>query len=234
MGGGLMYEIQWFRGDYGERQRAANAAGVVCYVEAHFNALANDRPGMADNPALCIVGSNASATSRNWAAWFTAAVAAEFGIRDGGVLVGPKRGDWNVRLTAMPAILLEPLFVSDPEQAEIARSEQGQDRLARIIADSVRRFFPEGGPVGFSVGHKYKRSAPHDRGAPVHGGGTEAELAEQVLQRAAKLLTHGLQVGDPARVVRIVEAGEQTQEIVIDPDAVVSWNPVTETLTIGG
>jgi len=227
-----MYEIVWCRGDYGDRQRSANAAGCVCYLEAHFNALANDRPGQSDNPSLCIVGSNASTTSRNWAAWFSARVAATFGIRDAGVLVGPKRGDWNVRLTAMPAILIEPLFVSDPEQAEIARSEAGQAKLAGVIAESIRRFFPDGGKVGFSVGHKYKRSAPNDRGAPVHGGGWEAELAEQVLKRAARLLTSGLQVGDPERVITLELAGEQAQTIAIDPDARVSWCAETETLRV--
>ena len=43
----------------------------------------------------------------------------------------------------MPAILLEPLFVSNPRHAEIVRSEDGQMRpRARVLVDSIKRFFP--------------------------------------------------------------------------------------------
>ena len=41
----------------------------------------------------------------------------------------------------MAAILLEPLFVSNPRHAEIVRSEDGQMRLARVLVDSIKRFF---------------------------------------------------------------------------------------------
>ena len=39
------------------------------------------------------------------------------------------------------------LFASNPQQAEIIRSDSGQDTLARILAESIRRFFPAGGLV---------------------------------------------------------------------------------------
>lgn len=230
----MTYSIFWAKGDYRDRQLTANREGCVAYLEQHFNALANDDPStQADNGALCIVGGNASETSKNWAAWYTREVAAEFGIRDNGVLVGPRRGDFNLRYTAMPAILVEPLFVSDPTQAEIARSEDGQERLARIIVASIRRFFPDGGKVAFSVGHKYKTSNPHDRGAPVVGGGTEAELAEEVLHRAARMLRDGAQIGDPERVLRVVRGGKVVAQVQLNADDIVGWNPCTETLRIG-
>ena len=88
----------------------------------------------------------------------------------------------------MPAILVEPLFASNPDHAAWIRSEAGQDRLAQILADSIRRCFPDGGRLAFSIGHKYKTTSPNDRGAAVHGGGTEADYAEIVLGKAAALL----------------------------------------------
>jgi len=51
----------------------------------------------------------------------------------------------------MPAILLEPLFTSNPQHAEWLRSETGQIRLAQIICDSIQRFFQTGGLIGFSA-----------------------------------------------------------------------------------
>ena len=42
--------------------------------------------------------------------------------------------------------------------------------------------------IGFSVGHKYKSANPGDRGAPVLGGGWEADYAEAVLEKAKVLL----------------------------------------------
>jgi N-acetylmuramoyl-L-alanine amidase len=54
----------------------------------------------------------------------------------------------------MPAILVEPLFARNPQHAESICSDAGQQRLAQILADSIRRCFPNGGRVAFSVGHK--------------------------------------------------------------------------------
>jgi len=223
----MTYSIYWARGDYRERQQDANEAKCVGFVEAHFNSTTSAKA----NYCLAIVGGNASRTSRNWAKAWTKAIAAEFGIPNGGVLVGPKRGDYNVRYTTMPAILLEPMFVSNPEQAEIAKSEDGQKRLARVLVDSIRRFFPDGGKVAFSVGHKFKRKRPNDRGAPVHGGGWEADLAESVLEYAAAMLTETAQPDDD-RVIDVELNGRVICKHVADADAVVTWNAERETLVI--
>ncbi len=203
----MSYQVRFYKGDYRERQAQANADGCVAYVEHHFNSSANPDAGYA----VVITGSNASRTSKAWGRWYARAVADEFGIRTGGddgIMVGGYggRGDSNIYYTRMPAILLEPLFASNPQHAEWIRSEDGRERLARILAESIRRFFPGGGLVGFSVGHKYKTSRPDDRGAPVYGGGTEADHAEMVLQRAADMLT-----GD-AQSVATDESGPSTSE----------------------
>jgi hypothetical protein len=114
----------------------------------------------------------------------------KWGGETGIVVVGyGGRGDSNIKFTAMPVILLEPLFASNTNQAEIIRSENGRERLAKVLADSIRQYFPKGGLIAFSVGHKYKTSSPNDRGAAVIGGGNEADFAEMVLIKVQALLT---------------------------------------------
>ena len=156
-----MFECKFYEGDYRERQAQANADKCAAYVEHHFNS----SPSPSAGYTLVVTGANASQTSRNWGRWYAQAVAREFDLKvggDQGILVGgfDGRGDFNLRFTDMPAVLLEPLFVSNPQQAQWVRSDDGQTRLARILADSIRRFFQHGGLIGFSVGHKYKRSSP--------------------------------------------------------------------------
>lgn len=186
-----MFQVRFYQGDYEERQARANRDGCVAYVEHHFNS--SDDPAMAHADAL--VAHNASAQSRAWGRAYAQAVAAAFAVPLGGrghdglvVLHEGDRGVGNIEHTAMPAILVEPLFASNPQHAALIRSEEGQELLAQILAQSIRDHFPEGGLIGFSVGHKYKTSSPHDRGAPLHGGGEEADYAERVLLRARDLL----------------------------------------------
>lgn len=218
------YTVKFYQGDYFERQQAANADQAVAYVEHHFNSSASPAAGYA----VVVVGSNASNTSRNWGRWYARAVAEQFGNRvggDGGILVGgwDGRGDGNVKHTRMPAVLLEPLFASNPQQADAIRSDAGQAALARILAESLRRFFPDGGLVAFSVGHKYKRSSPNDRGAALAGGGTEADHAEKVLHRAARLLTEE-PAAPPQRMLRVMRGETLLFETAVDEDAVLTWS----------
>jgi N-acetylmuramoyl-L-alanine amidase len=184
-----MYIVKFYTGDYRERQDEANRDRAVCYVEHHFNSCSDPDVGYT----VVVVGSNASRTSREWGKWYASAVAREFGTKpggDGGIKVGGfnGRGNANIVRTKMPAILVEPLFASNPNHAEIIRSGDGREKLAKILADSVRGFFPDGGLVAFSVGHKYKRSNPRDCGARVYGGGTEADYSEMVLVKAKEML----------------------------------------------
>lgn len=188
------YEVVFYRGDYSARQRQANADHAICYVEHHFNSSVAADPTTADY-SVVIVGSNASRTSIEWGRSYSKLVDQEFDEikRVGGVdgvLIGGYggRGDGNISDTKMPAILVEPMFCNDPEHAEVIRSKDGQERLAKVLVYSIRKTFPKGGKVGFSVGHKYKKSNPQDRGAALFGGGTEADYAEIVLTRAKILL----------------------------------------------
>ena len=228
-----MYQVKFYKGDYRQRQEQANADQCIGYVEQHFNS--SDDPGAGYS--MVVVGSNASQTSKNWGRWYAAAVAREFDGSvggDKGILVGGYngRGDANLRFTDMPAILLEPLFCSNPSQAAVIKSPEGQERLARILCDSIQRFFQKGGTLGFSVGHKYKNSHPDDRGAAVVGGGCEADCAEAVLEKAAAMLAQVKQPSSAAREIRIVEKGNVVATHAIDPDADVVWDPVRGVLLV--
>jgi hypothetical protein len=227
-----MYRCKFYKGDYRERQEQANADRCAAYVEQHFNSSTSP----SANYAVVITGSNASQTSRNWGRWYAQAVAREFNLGvggDQGILVGgfEGRGDFNLRFTDMPAILLEPLFASNPRQAEWIRSDDGQTRLARILCDSIRRFFQSGGLIGFSVGHKYKRSAPNDRGAAVVGGGWEADYAEQVLLKVQTMLESVIEP-QREREIHVVAGDELLFRQVIDVDADVTWDGVRGVLRV--
>ena len=178
--GGSGVRGRFHKGDYSERQRRANADQAIAYVEHHFNSSSSP----AAEYTVVITGSNASQTSRNWGRWYAQAISREFEVPDGGdagIMVGgySGRGDGNLRHTAMPAILLEPLFASNPRHAEIVRSEDGQMPMARVLVDSIKRFFPDGGLIAFSVGHKYKTSNPNDRGAALVGGAPRRSLRKR-------------------------------------------------------
>jgi len=184
-----MYRVKFYKGDYSERQNEANEDGAICYIEHHFNSCGDPEVGYT----VVVTGSNASGVSRRWGKYYAEAVSREFETRiggDGGIKVGGYngRGNSNLYYTRMPAILVEPLFASNGDHAEIIRSEEGREKLARILVESIREMFPGGGLVGFSVGHKYKRGNPWDRGACLNGGGTEAEYAELVLMKAKEML----------------------------------------------
>lgn len=219
-----MYEIRFYKGDYLARQQAANADKCVAYVEQHFNSSAS----ATANYSLVVTGSNASQTSKNWGRWYARAVAHEFDVKLGGnegILVGgfEGRGDYNLRFTDMPALLLEPLFVSHPQSAQLIKSDSGQQRLAAILCDSIIRFFPNGGLIGFSVCHKYKTTNPNDRGAAVYGGGNEADFAEQVLEKAKTLIEAVGQIPQE-REIKVMRGNEILWKQKVDEDATMKWD----------
>ena len=173
-----MYQVKFYTGNYRTRQRQANADGAIAYFEQHFNACGSPTP----NYAMCVVGSNASKKSKAIATSYCNAIAQGTGLeiyapdeyRVGG------RGNGNLRHTAMPAVLLEPCFISCPDGAALVKSEHGRRFLAEALVDVIHRHFPNGGLVAFSIGHKGKVSNPADRGARAHGGGHEAEVVERI------------------------------------------------------
>lgn len=227
-----MYQVKLYKGDYRERQKMANNDDCVAYVEHHFNSYSDP----TTNYTIVIVGSNASETSKNWGRWYAKAVAREFNLPlggDDGIVVGGfgGRGDYNLRFTTMPAILLEPFFVSNPQHAEWIRDESVQKKLANILCESIQRFFQNGGLVAFSVGHKYKTSRPNDRGAQVYGGGWEADYAETILDKTGNLLKT-IDQPQEEREVRVIKGDEVLWKYTLDEEADVKWDPIRGVLQI--
>jgi len=211
------YQVKFYTGNYGKRQKAANRDNAICYVEQHFNAAVDPET----NYALVIVGKNASQTSMRWGDWLADEYSSRLNITKYGVSVGgfDGRGNGNIVKTNMPAVLLEPLFCSSYDGAAVLKSYHGQKTLAKVIVDSIQKFFPDGGLVAFSIGHKGKTSKPHDRGALVLAGGTEAEYAEIVLTLAEKMLTGVdddpiLDADDFAYLSELKERGLTTDQLV--------------------
>ncbi len=238
-----MYDVRFYKGNYRWRQKQANRDYCAAYVEHHFNSASNPMSSYS----VVVTGYLASETSRNWGRWYANRVGQEFGIPvagTGGILVGGYngRGNGNLQHTSMPAILLEPLFASNPEHADWIRSEDGQDTLARILAESIIEFFPDGSRIGFSVGHKYKTSRPKDRGAAVYGGGAEADYAEIVMEKAKFLLESDKPIIDdivpeeediPDNDIRVIKDGQELWlHSELDEDDNVIWDEKNRILYI--
>jgi len=175
------------RGTLAQRQATANKHGVVCYAECHLNAAATKIV-----PYSCaIVPSHATPHCLAWAKHAVKLAAAEFGISNGGVIT-KGRGTGNISSVRAPALLFEPLFISDP--ANFAANGETIDALGRVLAQSIRDYFSPG-MVGLSVGHLYRGNG--DTGAPVaHLAGevidpefdTEGELNDAYAKSATEFL----------------------------------------------
>lgn len=240
-----MYQVRFYKGNYSWRQKQANQDKCAAYVEHHFNSSGSQR----SDYSVVITGYNASETSKNWGKSYAQLVSREFNVPLGGrsgLLIGGfnGRGNGNLKYTHMPAILLEPLFASNPTQADWIRSAEGQDKLAKILADSIIEFFPDGSLIGFSIGHKYKTSRPSDRGAPLHGGGVEADYAEIVMEKAQSILEKYSPSAEPPMPatpiiplndIRIIRDGKELWvHTDIDEDDEVLWDPENRVLYISG
>ncbi len=227
-----IYKVRFYTGDYRDRQMDANKDKAIAYVEHHFNSFESSLASYS----VVTTGANASSTSLNWGRWYAHAIAQEFGTTvggSGGLFVGGAqgKGDGNLRYTNMPAILLEPLFASNPQQADIIRSESGQTRLARVLVESIQRFFPDGGLIAFSVGHKYKKSKPRDMGAALAGGGMEATYSEKVLL-IAKTILENIETPQTSRQIRVIKGNKELLNLVIDEDDELTWDPVRGLLQV--
>jgi len=195
--------VKFYAGDYKERQEAANHDGAAFYFEGHANAAANSNADYA----LCVVATNASQKSIQVArglanAWgpivnVSGDSSQNVGYKDGVKIGG--RGNGNLRYTDMPAVLGEPLFASNPEQALEFETEEGIQRIATALAATIRSNFPRDSLIAFSVGHAGKTSNPHDRGAVWSGARfeTEADFVQAYMRVAANLLDDGTALPDP-------------------------------------
>ncbi len=113
-----------------------------------------------------------------------------WGVRQRGVknAAGTRAG--FIRFYHSPAILLEPCFLSNAEEANLVHDVDALRQLGEAIADVLWRWLPFDAVLGLDIGHKFKTSRPHDRGARCFYGDYEADHAEQ----SAKVVAASLQL----------------------------------------
>lgn len=113
-----------------DRATVANQADADLFVSIHANAAAN--PGPEGMEVFCFPG---SVRGREAAERVLDSMLAEFpGHRNRGV----KEANFAVlRLSGMPAILVECEFLTNPEQLEFLADADNQRRLAAAIARAV-------------------------------------------------------------------------------------------------
>jgi len=196
--------VQWIpvvvTGDYDDRQAAANKAGCICYYEQHMNSYTTAAPQYG----LVQVAHNASATSHAWATDLARRWQATTGLPTRKrQTANHARGNYNIALTAMPAILGEPGPISHRAFDRWMEGAGNRARLAADVAASIMVMFPDGGKVALSKGHLGKTSNPRDTGAgdsdPAGSPNdqTEGWFNADVIDRIAVYLAAGSVSGAP-------------------------------------
>ena len=108
----------------------ANEWGADLFVSIHCNSFANP-----DANGIETLHYPNSANSIRLAACIQDQLVSELELTDRGV---KERADLGVlRLTAIPAVLVETAFISNPDEEQILASTEGQDRIAAAIARGV-------------------------------------------------------------------------------------------------
>lgn len=93
-----------------------------------------------------------------------------------------------IQAYAGPAVLLEPLFISNPTQAAWIRDPANLAALGQGIARAIKAKTSSGDKIGLSIGHLGKDSAPNDRGAKHAIEGWEADYAKRLAETVARHL----------------------------------------------
>lgn len=172
-------------GDYATRQAEANRLKAAVYLELHGNSF--DTPAATGIEAW--VGTNASPKSQSLADKLVSRLSqstGEWARNQGKHLVGGRANGAIVK-TAMPAVLLELFFCSNPR--DVAHYAAHCPLYADAILDVIER---EMGPdclVALSVGHVGKKSSPKDLGADVVDSVlSEADLTQLCALELAKMI----------------------------------------------
>jgi N-acetylmuramoyl-L-alanine amidase len=156
--------------DIEARIACANAAHARVLVSIHFNAFMDPmingtetiydsaRPFSALNLRLATLMQRAVLARFHAAGWAvpdrgviddsavgTPALTAEAASYGHLLELGPAAAGWLKHPSAMPGILIEPLFLSHPAEADVATSKEGQQVMARGMADALNTFFASAG-----------------------------------------------------------------------------------------
>lgn len=180
-------KIVWLKGDYTvkkERQQQAAEAGCDFVISFHFNS-ANDAKANGSE-----IFHNERGIAETLANRLLLTITKTLKTRARGVkrAIGSRAS--FIRHYHCPAVLLEPCFISNRTEAEKMHDVSIVRALGEEIANEVAKWLPSSAKVGIDIGHKFKTSAPDDRGARCFFGDYEADHAEQL----AKVVAASLQL----------------------------------------
>lgn len=167
---GGVYSVAGDHADLEARVACANAAHAQLLVSLHFNGFSNPavggaetfyddaRPFSAQNLRLAQLVQSGVASQLAVAGWQVddrGAIADSTDIAptlsDAAaayphlLLLGPAQAGYFAHPSAMPGVLCEPLFLTNPEEAAIAASARGQTAIAQGIAHGIEQYLQQGG-----------------------------------------------------------------------------------------
>lgn len=142
------------------RIACANAAHADALLSVHFNGF--DDPSVGGTETFYDPDRSFAARSRTLAQSLQAALVRALGTDDRGVTsdteldastltnagaayghlveLGPAQPGWVDTPSTMPGALVEPLFVTDPDEAAVARSAAGQQRIAQALYNGLKGY----------------------------------------------------------------------------------------------
>ena len=146
--------------DLAARAACANAAGADVLVSIHFDGYSDKSVGGTET--FYDAARPFAASNRRLAADLQAALVARLGAADRGVWtddqltaptltgsgesynhlieLGPLSQGWVDNPSQMPGALVEPLFVTNPAEAQIASDPSGQQKIAEALESGVLKF----------------------------------------------------------------------------------------------
>lgn len=183
----------WLKGDYTgvrkERQKQALKERCDLVLSFHFNAFNNPHAGGAE------VYHNGKANAAAIAEALLKAIVTVTGVRARRIASAYGTRAAFITAYACPAVLLEPCFLTNPDEAALLHDERVLRHLGETIASTIAPFTRR---FGIDIGHKFKTSSPHDKGARCVLGDYEADHAEQL----AKVVAASLQLRTKEVVMR--------------------------------
>lgn len=179
----------FLKGDYTgknkERQRQAKVSGCDFVVSFHFNSANTPSASGAE------IYHNDKELAQKIAQELIKRITKVLGNKVRGVKSAKGTRASFINFYHCPAVLLEPCFVSNPNEATKLHDVNVVRELAREIVEVLKLFLPADAVIGLDIGHKFKTSSPNDMGAAcvAEKGCSEAKHGEQLAKAVASLLT---------------------------------------------
>jgi N-acetylmuramoyl-L-alanine amidase len=151
--------------DLAMRAACANASGAAVLVSIHFDGFSD--PSVGGTETFYDAARPFAAANRRLATSLQSALVARLGAPDRGVWtddqlaaptltgsgqsyghlieLGPQSPGWVDNPSQMPGALVEPLFVTNPAEAQTASDPAGQEKIAAALAAGLMKFLSASG-----------------------------------------------------------------------------------------